>query len=291
MKRAALLALAIGLGSAGTIGIFNNLTDRAGVADAQRSNAQEHRVPAAHFGTLAHKKVISSKSNAPTPTRIDSQNNAELKLGRNLFVDGCSFCHGLNAHGIPGRAPSLIGVGALAADFYLSTGRMPLPNPKAYPERSKPAYPPAEQRALIAYIGSLGGPAIPKPNPQAGDLSQGQQAFALHCAGCHQILARGGIVTGAVAPPLQVATPTQIAEAVRIGPYVMPNFPPERIDDHTLNSIIRYVISTRDLDDRGGWGIGHIGPIPEGMIAWVFALLSLLIIARLIGERTSDRKA
>jgi hypothetical protein len=32
-------------------------------------------------------------------------------------------------------------------------------------------------------------------------------------------------------------------------------------------------------------GIGHIGPIPEGMIAWFLAIAGLLLVARLIQER------
>jgi ubiquinol-cytochrome c reductase cytochrome c subunit len=99
------------------------------------------------------------------------------------------------------------------------------------------------------------------------------------------VSARGGIVTGATAPSLQDATPTQIAEAVRVGPYLMPSFNENQISDADLNSIVRYVLSTRTPDDRGGWGIGHIGPIPEGMIAWLLAGTALLLVARLIGER------
>jgi len=45
------------------------------------------------------------------------------------------------------------------------------------------------------------------------------------------------------------------------------------------------VLSTRHPPDRGGWGIGNIGPIPEGMVAWLLAGAALLIIARLLGER------
>jgi ubiquinol-cytochrome c reductase cytochrome c subunit len=45
---------------------------------------------------------------------------------------------------------------------------------------------------------------------------------------------------------------------------------------------------TRDPEDRGGWGIGHIGPIPEGMVAWLLAGGALLLAIRLIGERTTD---
>ncbi|MGI8557765.1 MAG: c-type cytochrome [Solirubrobacteraceae bacterium] len=207
--------------------------------------------------------------------------------GRDLFVASCSYCHGFNAQGIAGRAPSLVGVGAQAADFYLSTGRMPLPNPHAYPEIAKPAFTRAQIDALDAYVGSLGGPGIPSVDPVQGDISKGEQAFALNCSGCHQIIARGGIVTGSAVPALQHATATEIAEAVRVGPYLMPRFSTGEIDAQTLNSIARYVIYTRHPADRGGWGIGHIGPIPEGLVAWLLALTSLLLIARLIGRRTT----
>ena len=87
------------------------------------------------------------------------------------------------------------------------------------------------------------------------------------------------------APALQQATATQIAEAVRVGPYLMPRFDERQIDDAQLNSIVAYVLAQRHPDDRGGWGIGNIGPIPEGLVAWLLAGTALLIVARLIGER------
>ena len=106
------------------------------------------------------------------------------------------------------------------------------------------------------------------------------------CAGCHQSLARGGTVTGGVAPSLIEATPTQIAEAVRIGPYLMPPFSTHAIDTVTLNSIVRYVQYAKNPPNEGGFGLGNIGPIPEGLVAWLVAGAGLLLIARLIGERT-----
>jgi ubiquinol-cytochrome c reductase cytochrome c subunit len=99
-------------------------------------------------------------------------------------------------------------------------------------------------------------------------------------------MAKGGVVPGAVAPSLQQATPTQIAEAVRVGPNLMPAFTERDIDQRQLDSITRFVLSTRNPPDRGGWGIGNLGPIPEGMIAWLLAGSLLLIILRLLGERT-----
>lgn len=206
--------------------------------------------------------------------------------GRSLFVSGCSSCHGLDAGGRPGQGPSLIGAGAASADFYLSTGRMPLADPHGEPMRAPPAYPKADIRALVAYVGSLGGPLVPAVHPEQGTLREGLKAFTEHCAGCHQVAARGGIATGLVAPALQRATATQIAEAVRVGPYLMPKFSPRSIDDAQLDSITRYVRSTRDPPDRGGWGIGHIGPIPEGLVAWLLAGVALILVARSIGERT-----
>jgi ubiquinol-cytochrome c reductase cytochrome c subunit len=207
--------------------------------------------------------------------------------GRQLFLDGCASCHGFDARGIPQTAPDLHGTGASSADFYLRTGRMPLDVPTGeQPLRGRPAYGESDIRALVAYIGSLGGPKVPSVHPEQGNLSEGQHAFTTYCAGCHQIMGEGGVVTGAVPPDLKEATPTQVAEAVRIGPYLMPAFSSREIDRHTLNSIALYVQQVvQHPPDRGGWGIGHIGPIPEGMIAWLLAGGALLVVARVIGER------
>ena len=75
-------------------------------------------------------------------------------------------------------------------------------------------------------------------------------------------------MTGASPPPLEDATPTQIAEAVRIGPYVMPRFSKRTALDRELDSIVRYVQYAKHPDDRGGWAIGHLGPVPEGLVTW-----------------------
>jgi quinol---cytochrome-c reductase cytochrome c subunit len=207
--------------------------------------------------------------------------------GRQLYLDGCASCHGVDARGIPQTAPDLHRAGASAADFYLRTGRMPLDVPTGEePLREEPAYNESDIRALVAYIGSLGGPPVPSVHPEQGNLSEGQHAFTTYCAGCHQIMGEGGVVTGAVPPNLKKATPIQVAEAVRIGPYLMPAFDSRQIDRRTLNSIALYVQEVvQRPPDRGGWGIGHIGPIPEGMVAWLLAGTALLLVARVIGER------
>jgi ubiquinol-cytochrome c reductase cytochrome c subunit len=227
---------------------------------------------------------------AAPSTAPASAPSALVTRGRALFDSSCASCHGLSAQGIRGRAPSLRGVGALAADFYLQTGRMPLPSPKAQPLRTSPAFPQSKIEALVAYVASFGGPGIPTVRPSRGSLAEGQQLFGLDCAGCHTIQAQGGIVTGAIVPSLNQATARQVGEAVRIGPYVMPRFGEDELSTAQVNSLARYVQSIQHPEDLGGWGIGRIGPIPEGMVAWLLAATALLLIARLLGERTSDER-
>lgn len=210
-------------------------------------------------------------------------------LGERLFQEGCTSCHGLAGAGIEGRGPSLLRDGiAPSLDFYLSTGRMPLDDPDEQPVRSDPAYSRIEIRALVAYVDSLHqdvGPPVPDVHPGRGSLSVGLKAFTSYCAGCHQVLGRGGVVIGAAAPPLADATATQIAEAVRVGPHVMPAFGERQIDDATLDSIVRYVQWAREPEDRGGWSIGHVGPVPEGLVAWLIGAAALVGVARFLGQR------
>lgn len=208
--------------------------------------------------------------------------------GHALFLSSCSSCHGLRAEGIPERGPDLHGVGELAPDFYLETGRMPLSRPTQQPFETRPAFPQHDIHALTAYVGSFGGPPIPIVHPQAGSAAKGAELFALDCAGCHQIQARGGIVTGAVVPWLSNSTPTDVAEAIRIGPYVMPRFGSFEISEADVNSLARFIQTTQHPTNAGGWGIGRLGPIPEGMVTWLLGLAALVLLIRVIGERTTE---
>jgi quinol---cytochrome-c reductase cytochrome c subunit len=221
---------------------------------------------------------------------------SRVEYGRQLFAANCASCHGPAGQGVltptqgagdvKGLGPSLQGVGALAADFYLRTGYMPLDDPHKQPRRSAVLFSQPELLALVAYVASLGaGPAIPSPHPSSGNLAAGLQLFTEHCAGCHQVAAAGGYVSGAVAPALDVATPVQIAEAVRIGPYLMPRFSKKQISDAQLNSIVRYVQYAKHPDDRGGWAIGHVGPVPEGLVTWFIGIAAVVATCLVIGRR------
>ena len=227
-----------------------------------------------------------------------------LELGAELYAGNCASCHGIRGEGVLaprpgagdvfGQGPPLRGVGAMAPDFYLRLGLMPLSNPRVEPEQDRVLLSDTEIRSLVRYVGALApGPGIPHPDVQvvgesvqgSGSTAEGLQLYTEHCAGCHQIVGRGGFVTGARVPPLQGLTPTEIAEAVRLGPYLMPRFSTHQISDRQLNSLIKYVISTRNPANRGGWGIGNLGPIPEGMVDWWLVVPLLIVFCLILGKR------
>src|SRR4051812_5763434 len=164
-------------------------------------------------------------------------------------------------------------------------GRPPPPPPRPGP----PPRPPRgrarrDTGAGVPYLASWGAPPIPRADPAAGDVARGKEAFTQDCAGCHQVMARGGIVTGGLIPRIAGVPPRQLAEAVRIGPYLMPKFSAADVPQDELDDIAAYVRFTADPVNRGGWAIGNIGPIPEGIVTWLLGGLVLLGVVRLLGE-------
>jgi len=233
----------------------------------------------------------------PSSASAQPGSGVKVKSGKGLYAAYCLSCHGVGGSGVTstshpgvlevhGLGPSLHAVGALGADFYLTTGYMPLSNPHEQPRHTQSPIDKKEIAALVKYVASLGhGPPVPMPHLERGDVTAGLSLFTEHCAGCHQIVAEGGYVTNAVAPPLHKATVVQIAEAVRAGPYLMPKFPKSQISDAQLDSIIAYVQQAKHPDDRGGWSLGRIGPVPEGLVTWLLAGVALVGCCLVIGRR------
>jgi quinol---cytochrome-c reductase cytochrome c subunit len=205
--------------------------------------------------------------------------------GQTLYQQNCATCHGQGGQGTQ-RGPSLRGVGAASADFYLSTGRMPIADEQRNPGRSKPAFGRADIDALVAYVASLGGgPPVPAVDPAAGRLAEGERLYQENCAACHSATGAGGALTsGQVAPSLAQATPVQVAEAIRVGPGAMPRFEPQALDDPQVDSIAAYVGRLQRGGNRGGWDLGRIGPVTEGLVAWVLGLGLVLMVVRRLGK-------
>jgi quinol---cytochrome-c reductase cytochrome c subunit len=223
--------------------------------------------------------ILGPPSVFPSPDPADP--------GYRLFLRDCAWCHGNQADGTT-RGPSLTGAGAASADFQLGTGRMPLTRVEQEPDRKAPRYTTAQIRRLVRFISSLGpGPQIPHVDPASGSLERGQILYQGNCAACHSSTGAGGALTsGQRAPALDLATPTQIGEAIRLGPGTMPAFGPTTLAGDDVNSLARYIDYLQAPDDQGGNPLGHIGPVTEGLVGLVVGLGALLLVSRWIGTRS-----
>ncbi|MCU1503970.1 MAG: cytochrome c class [Ilumatobacteraceae bacterium] len=205
---------------------------------------------------------------------------------RMVYLRDCASCHAADATGST-NGPSLQGVGAAAVDYQVSTGRMPLPSPRATPRRRTPAYDSATIAALVAYVATIapGGPEIPQIDTAGADVANGGGLYRAQCAACHQWAGEGGALRFGNAPSLFAATPTQVAEAVRTGPGAMPVFGQAALDDTQLRDVVGYVEVLDHPDDAGGQPLWHLGPLTEGAAALV-ALAGLVVVLRWMGTRT-----
>ena len=122
----------------------------------------------------------------------------------------------------------------------------------------------------MAYVASLGdGPALPEVDLEGADLAAGGLVYRANCQACHSASGGGGALSyGRAAPELGKAEPSQVAEAVRIGPGQMPVFGEAEITPAQLDDLVAYVEYLQEPEDPGGLPIGRIGPVPEGFVAW-----------------------
>jgi ubiquinol-cytochrome c reductase cytochrome c subunit len=207
----------------------------------------------------------------------------QTDVGAALFQQSCASCHGAEGQGTE-FGPSLIGVGAAAADFQLRTGRMPFTNTQGtQAQRKPPAFDDQQIRDLVAFVASLGnGPAIPDVRTDRSLVPRGQALFVGNCAPCHGATANGGAVGGgAIAPALDKATATEVVEAMIVGPGQMPIF---SLGEQDQNAVASYVEFLHTSSHPGGFSIGGIGPVPEGFVGWVLGMGALFVIVILIGR-------
>jgi len=216
----------------------------------------------------------------------------DITAGKDLFQANCSSCHGLEAQGTS-QGPSLIGAGAAAVYFQMSTGRMPAKEVGSENERKPVTFTPQEIEDIAGYVASLGGgPAIPTPeqvSTEGADTALGSQLFSANCAQCHGFAGAGGALTyGKDAPPLTESTPTQIYTAMLTGPEAMPVFSDGALPPQAKRDIIAYITQTRVEPNPGGFSLGRTGPVTEGLVIFFGGVGFLILIALWITARRRD---
>jgi ubiquinol-cytochrome c reductase cytochrome c subunit len=266
-----------------------------------KSLSTRRRHPLAAFVVLALALAFAGTLFAaflsPSSASADSGTSSTqaIENGKALYITSCSSCHGLNAEG-SSYGPSLVGTGAAAVDFQVSTGRMPAQQPGAQIQKKAVLYTQTQVDEMAAYIASLGGgPAIPSSSAyQVNDslVQLGGVLFRTSCSECHNITGQGGVLTdGQYAPSLTQTNPRAIYEAMLTGPQEMPNFPDTVISPLEKQAIISYIVTIRDAPNYGGTGLGRLGPTSEGLFIWTFGLIALLLFAVWIAAHTTKASA
>jgi len=226
-----------------------------------------------------------------SPAEASTASADDIAEGQKLFAANCASCHGLDAQGTEGVAPSLIGVGAAAVDFQVGTGRMPAQQSGPQVQEKKPQFDDEQISQLAAYVASLGeGPAIPTDemvDPTLGDPAVGMELFRTNCAMCHGSIGGGGALTqGKFAPNLWSTSNRHIYEAMLVGPQSMPVFNDANITPENKRNIIAY-LDFQQQGSPGGLKLGSIGPVAEGFWGWLVALGLIIASTIYVGARAS----
>jgi ubiquinol-cytochrome c reductase cytochrome c subunit len=215
-----------------------------------------------------------------TATAETTAASAELiDEGGKLFAANCASCHGLDAEGTA-AGPSLIGVGALAVDFQVGTGRMPMAASGPQAEKKPVQFTQEQIDAMAAWVADLApGPAVPADRYIAGDgdAANGAELFRINCAMCHNVAGAGGALTeGKWAPGLAGVDPVHVYGAMVTGPQNMPVFSDLNLTPEEKNDIITYLMYVEENPSVGGWDLGSLGPVSEGLFIWIFGLGALI---------------
>ncbi|CAB4872211.1 unannotated protein [freshwater metagenome] len=246
--------------------------------------------------------LYAAASSLASPARAGT-NEASPELisqGAQLYKEGCSSCHGLNLEGVPAdsankanpkvNGPTLIGVGAAAVDFQVSTGRMPVGAYGKQVVAGRSSYTEEETSALAAYVASFApGPAIPSKedlDTTDASLAEGGELFRTNCSQCHNFAAQGGALSdGTFAPSIDPSQPNHIWEAMLTGPQNMPVFNDTTVNPDEKRAIIKYIASIKAESNPGGAPLGRVGPVSEGLLLWTLGLGALIACSVWLGAK------
>jgi ubiquinol-cytochrome c reductase cytochrome c subunit len=255
------------------------------------------RKPMAAAVVIAAGLLISGGGYAAASTAMHNTQSAtvasaaQIDEGHKLFLSNCASCHGAHAEGTK-NAPTLIGVGAAAVDFQVSSGRMPAQASGPQIEaKDQVSFTDSQIAALAAYVGSLGpGPAIPTDAMVAnnGNETRGGELFRTNCAMCHNAAGAGGALTqGKYGPALTDTSAREMYEAMETGPQNMPVFNDANLTPKDKKDIITYLVYLQQHPSPAGLNLDNLGPVAEGLFVWIFVLGGIIGITVWLGAKSN----
>lgn len=223
----------------------------------------------------------ASAAMAATDTTTAAESSLTVEDGKKLFQANCATCHGLNLEGTA-DGPSLYGVGELSVEFQMATGRMPLQMQGPQAPIKPVQFTEAQIAAVAEFVQSVApGPTYPADEvlDGEGDVSNGAELFRINCAMCHNVAAAGGALTeGKYAPALTETSPLHIYAAMVTGPQNMPVFNDMTLTTEEKRDIISSLMYIQEQESVGGFSLGSLGPVSEGLFIWIFGIGTLIAI-------------
>ncbi len=241
---------------------------------------------------------------SPASTASSSSSTDDVSKGRALFLVGCASCHGKNGEGITSRTAASTAPPWSASAPPRSTSRSAPAGcrwrrPARRPRSSRRVYTAEETSLLAAYVATLGpGPSIPtsdKYSPDAIPESEREEAIV-----------RGGSSSGPTARPAttspQPAAPSPAAStppawsASSRSTSTRPWSPARsrcRSSPTTCSRPTRSATSSpssrasRPTPSYGGSQLGSLGPVSEGLFAWLAGIGVLVGFAIWIASHTA----
>ena len=238
------------------------------------------------WGALAgalHLLMGSSPSSAEA-VEADAET---IQQGGELFQANCAACHGPTGQGGTGTGgevtagPSIADVDVAYSDMTMRTGRMPIADRDAgvYIEE----FDDAQREAVLAWMQERLDVPGEIPEVLDGDPSRGQELYTRNCVACHGAGGAGGISgAGVTVPPVDGLDPVATFEATRVGPFEMPAFSEQVLDDQQVSDIAAYLESTGDAPSTL-LGMHEVDEVTGALFAGALALLA--VVALLITDR------
>jgi len=217
---------------------------------------------AAASGAAASPTALASAAPAATATASPAPAPGS---GAALFAANCSGCHGDHGQGLIGPSQQADAFPSLVAGM-VRRGGIAMP---AFPQLS-----PAEVDAVATYVATQ----IADPVARTATIAEGGAEFRLYCSGCHSSVGSGGALTqGRNAPRLRDYPAAEALAAMIYGRGNMPIFAGTTFGVRQQAAVALYVEVLEAPPSPGGWGLGYIGPVPEGLAA--FLALCVLLLA------------
>lgn len=192
----------------------------------------------------AHGEEHGQAAQAPGGSGEAAGQGDQLRLGGQVYALQCAVCHGTDGAGTTGAGPldgpPVNDVDVAYVDLTLRTGRMPLRVEEVgilddqLDDR--------QREAVVAWMRREFDLPGEIPAVAGGSSARGQELYVRHCAACHGSTGRGGVSAGGTAVrAVRGVEAVAIAEAIRVGPFRMPRFDADVLDDEDVADIASYV--------------------------------------------------